>query len=100
MKKIYLDEEYRCHITDDGTMTAVETEVFDGKCNAYIEGFRFVPRGESWKRSDGRVFAGEMIAPHMDIGMLKAVQAVYEQLSSDITDTQLAVAEIYESGVE
>lgn len=29
--KIYIDSEYHCHVTDDGTMTAVETDFFDSK---------------------------------------------------------------------
>ena len=39
MRTIYIDSEYKCHITDDGTMTAVETDAFDGKCDTYIEGY-------------------------------------------------------------
>jgi len=26
---IFIDSEFKCHITDDGTMTAVETDSFD-----------------------------------------------------------------------
>lgn len=39
MKTIYIDSEFKCHVTNDGTMTAVETESFDGKCDAFIEGY-------------------------------------------------------------
>ena len=39
MRTIYVDSEFKCHITDDGTMTAVETEFFDGKCDAFVEGY-------------------------------------------------------------
>lgn len=39
MRTIYIDSEFKCHIVDDGTMTAVETDSFDGKCDAYIEGY-------------------------------------------------------------
>lgn len=38
MKTIYVDAEYKCHVVNDGTMTAIETDSFDGKCDAYIEG--------------------------------------------------------------
>ena len=38
MRKIYIDSNNHCHVVNDGTMIAVETEVFDGKCDAYIEG--------------------------------------------------------------
>ena len=79
MKTIYLDAEFQCHTANDGTMTAVETEAFDDKCDAYIEGHRFVPFGESWTRSDGVVFQGEMLAPWKDYNELDAVQREYER---------------------
>lgn len=75
---IYLDSDYRCHLSNDGTMIAVETDVFDGKCAAYIEGYRFVPAGESWMRADGEVFHGEMIAPAEDYGALEKAQEQHE----------------------
>lgn len=79
MKTIYLDSDFRCHLTDDGTMTAIETDFFDGKCDAYIEGYRFVPAGSIWEREDGEIFAGEMVAPVEDWQELDAVQAKYER---------------------
>lgn len=35
---IYVGSDGHCHRIDDGTMTAVETEFFYGKCDAFIEG--------------------------------------------------------------
>lgn len=78
MKTIYIDPEFKCHVSNDGKMTAVETDFFDGKCDAYIEGYRFVPAGERWIRNDGVVFSGEMIAPWKDYSALEAAQAQYE----------------------
>lgn len=63
---------------DNGTMREVETDFFDGKCAAYIEGYRYVPAGETWTRPDGAVFHGEMIAPAEDYGALEKTQAQYE----------------------
>lgn len=77
--KVYLDKDFKCHVSDDGTMTAVETDFFDGKCNELIEGYRYVPAGESWQREDGEVFEGEMIAPWKDYAELDAAQREYEQ---------------------
>ena len=57
----------------------METDFFDGKCRQYIEGYRFVPSGESWVREDGEVFTGEMIAPAEDSRILEAAQAAYEE---------------------
>lgn len=79
MKTIYLDHDFKCHLTDDGTMTAVETDFFDGKCAAYIEGFRFVPEGQSWTREDGVVFRGEMAAPWRPWPELDKQQREYER---------------------
>ena len=39
MRTIYIDSEYKCHPSNDGTMTAVETSFFDGKCHTFIEGY-------------------------------------------------------------
>lgn len=79
MKTIYIDSEFKCHISNDGTMTAVETDFFDGKCDAYIEGYRFVPGGKTWIREDGVEFAGEMVAPWKPWGELDEAQREYER---------------------
>ena len=100
MKTIYLNKDFQCSVTEKAdTVQSIETDAFDGKCNAFIEGYRFVPAGRQWTREDGIVFAGEMIAPFKDYTQLEMVQKLYEQLAEDITYTQLAVAELYESGV-
>ena len=79
MKTIYIDSDFKCHVSDDGTMTVVETDFFDGKCDAMVEGYRFVPAGQSWTRSDGAVFRGEMIAPWKPWEELDAAQRAYER---------------------
>lgn len=79
MKTIYIDSEFKCHVSNDGTMTAVETDFFDGKCVAYIEGYRLVPNGENWTRSDGVVFQGEMISPWKDYAELDNAQREHER---------------------
>lgn len=84
MKTIYIDSELKCHISDDGTMTAIETDAFNGKCDAFIEGYRLVPDGESWTREDGEVFAGEMIAPWKDYNLLAAYQEQYEATMAEL----------------
>lgn len=79
MKTIYIDSDFKCHITNDGTMTAMETDFFDGKCDSFIEGYRFIPSGESWTRSDGIVFYGEMVAPWEPYSELDVAQREYEK---------------------
>lgn len=88
MKTIYLDDNFKCHTFDDGTMMAIETDFFDGKCDVFIEGYRFVPNGESWKREDGRVFYGEMISPWKNYAQLDSAQREYErQLLDEYTES-------------
>lgn len=76
---IYIDNDYKCHLTNDGTMRAVETDAFDGYCDTFIEGSRFVPEGETWTREDGQVFHGEMRSPWVDSSILDAAQREYER---------------------
>ena len=76
---IYIDTDYKCHTTTADGLTAVETNYFDGKCAAYIEGYRFVPNGSTWTRSDGTVFQGEMVAPWKPWDELDAAQREYER---------------------
>lgn len=78
MKTIYIDSDFKCHITNDGTMTPVEDSFFNDKCETFIEGYRFVPSGSEWTRSDGMVFKGEMITPWKPYAELAAAQAQYE----------------------
>lgn len=90
---IYIDSEYRCHTTNpEGTSREIETDFFDGKCATFIEGYRFVPSGESWTREDGVVFHGEMIAPFKPYDQLAAAQAQYEA-------DQTELLEAYREGV-
>lgn len=70
---IYIDNEYKCYTSDNGALTAVETDFFNGKCETYIEGYRFVPSDKTWMREDGIVFSGEMIAPWKPYTELAAV---------------------------
>lgn len=91
---IYIDTDFKCHtIVGDG-LTAVETTAFDGKCAAYIEGYRFVPDGSTWVRSDGAEFLGEMAAPWKPWAELDAVQREYEREQYNSLLAQLS--EVYE----
>lgn len=60
-------------------MVAVETDAFEGKCQAYIEGYRFVPSGQTFVREDGVEFRGEMISPWKPWKELDEAQREYER---------------------
>jgi len=93
MKTIYIDNDFKCHTSNDGTFTPVETAFFDGKCDAFIEGYRFVPSGSEWVRSDGVVFKGEMVSPWKPYSELAAAQAQYELMMAE-------AAAAYREGVD
>jgi hypothetical protein len=82
--KVYIDSYFHCHTTNpDSAFREVETDFFDGKCDTFIEGYRFVPAGETWVRSDGKVFNGEMITPWKDYNELAAAQSQYELMMAE-----------------
>ena len=68
MRTIYIDSDYSCHVTNDGTMNAVETDFFDGKCDTYVEGYRYDQR-------NGYV----QIYPYLPYNELDSAQREYEK---------------------
>lgn len=89
---IYIDADYKCHTAPGDGLTAVETNVFDGMCAAYIEGYRFVPAGQTWTRPDGVVFQGEMVSPWKPWRELDNAQREYERQL--ISEYEVALSEI------
>lgn len=92
MKTIYIDSDFKCHVTNDGTMTAVETRAFDGKCDAFIE-------GNCYDTSDGSV----AIYPWKDFGELEEAQVQYErELLAELQANSVPLSELeeaYQEGV-
>lgn len=92
---IYIDNDYKCHVSPCDGLTAVETDAFDGKCKQYIEGYRLVPADETWTREDGEVFHGEMIAPWKSYEILAELQALYEEEQAKQADMAAALEAVY-----
>ena len=98
---IYIDPDFRCHTSPGDGLTAVETNAFDGKCRQYIQGYRFVPAGQSWTREDGQMFRGEMVSPWRDSTILDELQAIYEEEQEKAMEEIAAlVEEVYNSDLE
>lgn len=98
---IYIDNDYKCHLSDDGTRRAFELPFFDSKCAEFIEGYRYVPSGETWTRKDGQVFAGEMISPCENYSQLAAIQSAVDRTQAQ-ADEEIAalIEEIYINDME
>lgn len=92
MRTIYIDSDYKCHITNDGTMTAVETDFFDGKCDAFIEGYCYDTRN-----------GYAQIYPWKNYSELDAIQREYErQLLKELQENSIPISELeeaYQKGV-
>lgn len=84
--KIYIDNDFKCHIHNDGTMREIETNAFDGKCAEYIEGYRFIPEGATWTRRDGVQFGGEMVSPWKDYVILESAQSVADRMTAELNE--------------
>lgn len=89
MRTIFVDSNFKCHPLNDGTMTAVETDFFDNKCDTFVEGFCCEPRENStaiysWK-------------PYSE---LAAAQAQYEADQDELlADYQEELLDAYREGV-
>lgn len=84
MTKIYIDSDFLCHTAAGDGVQKIETDFFDGKCAAFIEGYRFIPAGESWTREDGTVFTGEMAAPIRDYAELEGIQSAVNREQAEL----------------
>lgn len=95
---IYIDNDYKCHVTDDSTRRAFGVPFFDGKCAEFIEGYRFVPSGETWTRADGQTFTGEMVSPCRDYSRILEIQMAVDraqaQAQQTINEYESALSEI------
>ena len=78
MRTIYIDSECKCHVTNDGTMTAIETSFFDRKCNAFIEGY---------------CVKQNAIYPWKPFSELDAAQRAYEQ--AQLSEYEALIDELY-----
>ena len=81
MTTIYVDKsDYKCYVEPGDDRIEVETDFFNGKCAAFIEGYRFIPDGCEWTRGDGEVFRGQQVTPWVDYNMLAGFQKIFDEL--------------------
>lgn len=88
--RIYIDTDYRCRVESGAGLRAVETDFFDGRCRAFIEGYRLIPQGETWTDADGRVICGRAVFPWRDYALLAEFQRQFEEILAERVDVQSA----------
>ena len=75
---IYIDDDYKCHVSNADGRRAVETNFFNGKCTEWIESYRFVPEGETWMRDGSHYLRTEMsISSDKDVRMDNIKPMIY-----------------------
>ena len=89
--KIYIDSDCKCYISPGNGLREFELPFFDSKCDAFIEGCRYVPADEVWTRADGVAFKGEMIALWKPYTELYIAQLEYELADADAALNELGV---------
>lgn len=98
---IYIDNDFKCHVQNDDAMREFEVPFFDGKCPAFVEGYRYVPQDETW-HYNGHDFMGEMISPWKDYSILEMVQqaadTVQEQADKEISTLLDTIEELIIGG--
>lgn len=103
MRTVYLDSGFICHLHPVENSTVYETDFFDDKCDAFIEGYRIIPEGQSWVRNDGVSFSGPMISPAVSYKSLALKQEQYEedcQNMMPLDEVAELVDALYESDLE
>lgn len=91
--KIYVNENHEIcavRVNDTGDETLKEYEVpddyFNGWCDTVIKGYCYQVN------EDGSVAT----YPYKDFELLMAIQQLYEEKEKQVTELQLALAEVYE----
>ncbi len=90
--KIYIDSDFKCHTKPGDGLREFETKFFGNVPDAYVEGYRYVPEGETWVRKTPTYnmeheivgestteFMGEMVAPWKPWEELDKILREYEQ---------------------
>ena len=86
---VYIDSDYKCYVSAVEGRRAIETDAFNGKCEEWIESFRFVP---AWTQDNGVMFRGEMVTPWKELGEAYVAQSEY--LSGQNAQYEAALTEI------
>ena len=86
---IYIDSEYKCHALPSEGLRELDVPFFDGKCPEFIEGYRFVPDGETWVDKDGVEYSGR--SPWKPYIELYIAQLEYELADADAALNELGV---------
>lgn len=79
---VYVDMDYKCHATNEGTMREVDSDFFNGKCPTFIEGYCY---------DDSKGYAH--IYPWKPLSGLEEAQREYEK--QQLAEYEALINELY-----
>lgn len=79
---VYVDKNYKCHASSDGTMREVNSDFFNDKCPTFIDGYCY---------DDSKGYPH--IYPYKPFNELYAAQRVYEK--SQLAEYEALINELY-----
>ena len=89
---IYIDPfTFQCFSSYKENHIEFETDLFNGKCSEFIEGYRLIPKNMSWTRADGKVFHGQVMMPWRPLDNLIVVQSQYEKAKLEEYESALQI---------
>ena len=91
MRVVYIDSEFKVHVTNADGRTAIETDAFDGMSDLIIEYHIFVPPGEIHTKPNGITVHGEFIQPFVSEKEMDAAQREYERQKLADAENALAI---------
>lgn len=98
---VYIDSAYKCHVKPVSGAFAVETDLFNGKCEEYICGYRYVPEGHTFVDEKGVTRRGAVMYPIENLGVLERIQKAVDKNDNE-RDAEIAalIEEIYNEDLE
>lgn len=97
MKTLYIGKDFKLYVTNSDDRIPVETDIFDGFCNEYIEGHIFVPEGMTMVNQNGETVHGQFVQPWKNTEVLTVYQEQYESRQHEqqlLAEYESALAEI------
>ena len=92
----YLDKEFRLHLEQKEDFLSWEDKdgFFEQKSATFIEGYRVIPEGKTWKDKNGTIYYGLTISAAVDYSTLTKAQSEMDVLQSTIAELDTALLDI------
>lgn len=101
MKKIYLDNNFMCHIINDGTMKQIQTNIFDNCCDDIIKLCRYIPENENYILPNSEILWGPFIQFTAPSSITNIIQQQYEiDEANHLEELGALIDEIYNEDLE